>query len=245
MPLTRLLDRAEPRPILERQRHLAVNVDDDEVDETWHHDEVRTALGVEPPGPPAPDGVWETACRLVTAYEFSDPRIVRGVYDAGQPLLGRDLLLEGRFAVLRFYMGVRITRVIDEHRRSGSGTSAEDRVWGWAYETLEGHLERGRMSYEVIKHQGNGEVEFVVRGFSRAAETVGPLTTLGWRLFGRRTQLRFYRSCLHRLSTLVAARTGMPDPVPPRRTVDGLVLAPSDAASSAWHRLSIRRHQPG
>ncbi len=40
------------------------------------------------------------------------------------------MLLEGRFFLLRFYMGVRITVLVDETRYG------RHKVWGWAYETL-------------------------------------------------------------------------------------------------------------
>lgn len=58
------------------------------------------------------------------------------------------MLLEGRFFGLRFYLGVRITGVIDEERDAGDGPV---RVWGWWYQTLQGHLEQGRLSYEVCR----------------------------------------------------------------------------------------------
>jgi uncharacterized protein (UPF0548 family) len=232
-----LLDRVDPVPVLRAQRSRRVSFSPDEVDDTWHHDQQRSRLGQEQPGEPEPDGVWETACRLVAAYEMSDPGTIRAVYDPGTPLAGRDLLLEGRFLMLRFYMGVRITDVIDE-RRDG------ERVWGWAYETLEGHVERGRMSYEVVKDEASGRVDLLIRAWSRGAPTLGPLTRLGWVLFGRRTQLRFYRECGNRLRQQVQQHRGTHDPVPPRRTVEGLVLAPSDAARPRG-RLTIRHHQPG
>jgi uncharacterized protein (UPF0548 family) len=240
-----LLDRIDPRPVLAAQRSREVNFDPREVDGSWHHDTSRTTLGTEAPGPPEPGGVWQTACRLVEAYEFADPAIIRAVFAVDAPLQSRDMLLEGRFAVLRFYFGVRVTDVIDEERPCGGDPSTHDRIWGWAYETLEGHLERGRMSYEVVKHQDTGVVELVIKAYSEGAPTLGPVTALGWRVFGRRTQLRFYRACGRRLAKLVQVHVGQAQPVPPRRIVDGLVLAPSAAQPSWWRGISIRRHQPG
>ncbi|HEY6934904.1 MAG TPA: DUF1990 family protein [Marmoricola sp.] len=233
-----LLDRIDPAPVLAEQHARSVNFDPDEVDDSWHHDHARARLGSEPPGAPRPDGVWETACRLVAAYEMADPALIRAVYDPAAPLHGRDMLLEGRFLVLRFYMGVRITDVIDEQRGS-------ERVWGWAYETLQGHLERGRMAYEVVKHEDTGDVELVISAYSEGAPTLGPVTGLGWKLFGRQSQLRFYHECGRRLARAVQRHVGEHDPVPERRTVEGLVLAPSDARLRPHHRLSVRRHHPG
>jgi len=123
----------------------------------WHADASDAVIGQEPPGPPLAGGIWERACNLVRRYEFTDPDIVRAVYRRDDELLGRDMLLEGRFFGMRFYFGVRITGVVDETR--GGGGAAE-RVWGWSYQTLEGHLEQGRLSYEVIKHLASGKVTF-------------------------------------------------------------------------------------
>lgn len=90
-----------------------------------------------------PPGAHRAACRLVGEYEFADARILRGVYLRNSALLGRNMLLEGRFFGLRFYFGVRVTGVIDEERDAGNGP---ERVWGWCYQTLEGHFEQGRLS---------------------------------------------------------------------------------------------------
>ena len=59
------------------------------------------------------------------------------------------------------------------------------------YETLEHHLERGKVTYEVIKHQDSRLVEFVASD-SQRSPALGPILRLGWLLFGRHTQLRFY-----------------------------------------------------
>jgi uncharacterized protein (UPF0548 family) len=235
--VVRLLDRVDPAVALAAQRSRAVNFAPVEVDPTWRRDYERTFVGTEAPGEPEADGLWETACRLVEAYEQADPRTIRAVYDPDAPLEGRDLLLEGRFLLLRFYMGVRITEVID--RRSDG-----ERVWGWAYETLEGHLERGRQSYEVVKNERSGRVDVVVSSSSEGAPTLGPVIGFGWKVFGRRIQARFHHECGRRLARLARERCGRRVPVPERRTVEGLVLAPSDAGRPR-RALTIRQHQPG
>ena len=86
------------------------------------------------------------------------------------------MLLEGRFCGLRFYLGVRVTGVIDETR---DGDGGPERVWGWCYQTLQGHLEQGRLSYEVIKNQGTGQVTFHIAGYSRPASIPNPLVRWG------------------------------------------------------------------
>ncbi len=208
----------------------------------WHVDSAATLIGREGPGPPEPGGPWEIACHLVSEYEFADARILRGVYRQGSGLLGRDMLLEARFYGLRFYVGVRITGVIDEQRAAGDGPA---QVWGWCYQTLQGHLEQGRLSYEVIKNLGTGRVTFRVAGYSRPAPIGNPVIRLGFWLFGRRTQERFYRNIQSRMADLVrAAQDGRPLPSPTVRA-DGIVLAPSGIRSHPLERLARGWLHPG
>ena len=131
---------------LDGLRRLSVNYDEADAPVAqhrgnWHVDNPRTHIAREPAGPPVPAGAWEIACELVRAYEFADPNIMRAVYRPAEELLGRDMLLEGRFLAFRFYLGVRVTEVVDEIRDG-------KRVWGWGYQTLEGHLEQGKLIYE-------------------------------------------------------------------------------------------------
>ena len=232
--------RGDPRALLDDLHDRNVNYRHDELgDGTWHHDTHRTDLLPERPGPPEPGGSWELARRLVENYEVADPAVIRGVYDARTALCGRDMLLEGRFHGLHFHMGVRVTDVVDEARDDGT------RVWGWSYETLEGHLERGRMTYEVLKHTDSGRVEFVTHGISQRAPTLGPVIGLGWRVFGRRTQLRFYRGCGRRLARTVRDVREGSAPMPSPVVLDGLVHAPSDARPQRCDRLAKRQEHPG
>lgn len=242
----RLLDRVDALPMLEHLEKQPVDYprDDAAEDGTWHLDTWRTPLESEQPGPPHPDGSWHAARRIVERYEFSDPRLVRAVYRENSPLLGRTMLLEARFLLLRFYLGVRVTDVIDEAPPSAT-RGAGRRVWGWAYETLAGHLERGRLSYEVIKDQDTGEVEFLLTAHSQRSPSLGPVLRLGWWLFGRRTQLRFYARCGQRLARAVEARATNPSGTPAPNPQHGLVLAPSDARRRMLDRFGIRRPQPG
>ncbi|MEV8565156.1 DUF1990 family protein [Streptomyces sp. NPDC051322] len=194
----------------------------------WNQDRLWCTLAREIPGDPVSGGAWDIACRLVHDYQFAEPRIVRALYLRDDVLLGRNMLLEGRFCGLRFDMGVRVTSVIDEAR--GTGETAR-RVWGWGYETLQGHLEQGEMTYEVVKHLHTGEVEFVVTGHSRRAPLANPVIALGFILFGRMTQHRFYRASGRRLRRLVQAELQGSAPLSVR-TVPGntaIALAPSHA----------------
>jgi len=210
----------------------------------WHVDTVRTTVGHEPPGPPPEDGPWAIACRLVRDYQFAEPSILHGIYRESEPLLGRDMLLEGRFYGLKFYLGVRVTAVIDEERASADGRI---KVWGWSYETLDGHLEKGKLTYEVTKNLQTGVVEFVISGFSRAAPIPNAIVRWGFHLFGRHTQVRFYHRSGERLQRLVAqVLAGEPAPTPQAYVGDPeLILAPADASTSRAAKLSPRSDGPG
>jgi uncharacterized protein (UPF0548 family) len=208
----------------------------------WHVDSGDTVVGREPAGAPVPGGVWETACLLVRQYEFAEPRILRAVYRASDDLLGRDMLLEGRFFGLRFYLGVRVTAVIDETRDCESGA---ERVWGWSYQTLQGHLEQGRLNYEVIKNLASGQVAFRVAGYSRRASIPNPVIRWGFILFGRWTQQRFYQAVQVRLRRLMAAsQRGEPLPGPKMRQ-GGVVIAPSGTTPHPLERLARGSLHPG
>ncbi|MBP0457126.1 DUF1990 family protein [Streptomyces montanisoli] len=192
----------------------------------WHLDSRRIAVAREAPGQPVPGGAFDIACRLVRDYQFPDRRILRALYRRDGPLLGRNMLLEGHFLALRFDLGVRVTSVIDETR--GTGTNAR-RVWGWGYQTLEGHLEQGELIYEVIKHLRTGDVTFAVRGHSRRGPIANPVVRLGFVLFGRTMQHLFYLAAIRRLRDLVDAqlRGAPPLPVETVRSDERIAVAPS------------------
>jgi uncharacterized protein (UPF0548 family) len=175
----------------------------------WHADALSQRLPGESPGPPEPNGPWEIARRLVTDYRMADPAIVRATWDAASPLLGREMRLELRlYRLLSVHAGVRVTRVWDEDRQDA-------RVFGFEYATLQGHVEQGRMDYEVYKWRDDGAVEFRLHAHSRASHQGLPWVRLGFRLFGRREQVRFYLRCCERIARLTARELGLPDEPPP------------------------------
>ena len=194
-----------PEETLDELRGKELNFDDSAREswtreDGWHIDDYCQALPSERPGPPEPDGPWERAQRLLRDYEFADPELVRATFRRDVPLEGRDMLLEARFWGLRFRLGVRVGRVIDETR---AADGREARVWGWGYATLQGHLEMGQMDYVVWKWLDSGAVEFRVHVVSRPGRIPNPITRLGFRLFGRREQVRFAKRSCERMALLV------------------------------------------
>lgn len=165
----------------------------------WRIDDYRRALPPEPPGPPIAAGAFAVARDLLRNYQVADPAMVRATYDPEAPLAGRDMLLELRFWFIRLRVGCRVGDVTDEERVEGGRRA---RVWGWAYRTLEGHVEQGQMSWEVWKWIDSGEVEFRIHSYSRNAEALHPLLNLGFKLIGQRERRRYLTRACDRMERL-------------------------------------------
>jgi uncharacterized protein (UPF0548 family) len=196
------------------QRRLAalastpVNFDTSKIDQYtpehgWRVDDMTEPLPGEGSGPPAEGGSWWVARRLMVDYQLADPGVVRAVSDEDAPLAGRNMLLQIRFAGVRFNVGVRVGEVYEETREV-DGRQAH--VFGWYYRTLEGHFEQGQMHYEIWKWLDTGDVEFRLFAFSRPARSGPLLLRTGFRLFGRPQQLRFYRQVCRRARRLTEAQ---------------------------------------
>ncbi|MCG8922069.1 DUF1990 family protein [Lentzea sp. CC55] len=208
--------RADKLPVHEAVTQLhdrAVNYDVDEIrGSEWHFDHHRFVLGTDPPGRPQEGSVWWHAYKEVAAYAFTPAELLRAHYLREAPLLGKDLLLVGRFALARFVMGVRITE-------TGFDEDGVRYSWGWSYETLQGHIERGRVDYRVVKELESGLVTLEVNSYNQVNPRAHPLIRLGWSVFGRRAQHRFYRSVGENLRRLAQqpevtdTRTGTEDVV--------------------------------
>jgi uncharacterized protein (UPF0548 family) len=185
-----------------------VNYDPDALDLAdppagWHVDDRCQPLPSEPPGDPVQDGSWSIARRLIQGYEFADPSIVRAHYDPEGPLQGRTMLLELRaLNLVSVRVGVRIVAVYDEVRvRDGR----DARVFGWAYRTLEGHVEMGQMDWQVWKWRDTGEVQFRVQAISRPAAIANPIIRLGFRLLRGHERTAFLTSTDRRMRKLTEA----------------------------------------
>jgi uncharacterized protein (UPF0548 family) len=165
----------------------------------WRTDDFCEALPPEPPGPPVDGGSFRIAQTLLRDYQVADPRMVRAHYDREAPLEGRDMLLELRFLVFRTFGGCRVGRITDEQR---TVDNRPVRVWGWPYQTLEGHIEQGEMSWEVWKWLDTGEVQFRVHSYSRMVGAKNPFTLVGVRLFGQRERRRYLTSACRRMRDL-------------------------------------------
>lgn len=198
------------RARLDALRQLPLNFDIERRDEYtaesgWHVDDFQTELPREEPGPPKQDGSWEAARRILREYRFADPSIITGIFVPDTPLEERVMLLRGRAFGLTFWFGTRVGGVVDEQRE---GEGGPQQVWGFNYQTLEGHIERGQMEFTVIKWLASGKVAFRIHAFSQAGTIRNPIIWLGFKLFGRRVQLRFVQRSMERMRHLVAEELG-------------------------------------
>lgn len=166
----------------------------------WHVDHRCQPLPAEAPGEPVPGGSWEIAQRLIRGYEFADPSLVRAHYDPERPLDGRDMLLELRaLNLVSVHVGVRVVHVYDEVRQVGERGA---RVFGWAYRTLEGHVEQGQMDWQVWKWPDTGEVQFRVHAVSRPASIANPVIRIGFWLLRGHERAVFLNSTDTRMRSL-------------------------------------------
>jgi uncharacterized protein (UPF0548 family) len=202
-----------------------VNFDAEEIaapspDGGWRVDELVESLPHEPPGAPCEGGSWLVAKRIMDSYQLADPRIVEASYRPDAPLSGRDMSLRIHYGPLRFTVGVRVGEAREE---TFELDGREVLVFGWSYRTLEGHFEQGEMRYELRKWLDTGDVEFRLRAVSRPARSGPLLTRMGFRLFGRSHQLRFYRQVCRRLRRLTEAQLETERATASRRALHAVV----------------------
>jgi hypothetical protein len=67
----------------------------------------------------------------------------------------------------------------------------------------------------VVKRLADGRVEFRLHAHSRASHEGPAWVRVGFRLFGRREQLRFYFRCCDRIARLTARELDLPEAPPP------------------------------
>ena len=152
---------------------------------------------------------------------------MRAHYLRDAPLDGREMVLELRaLGLVKIYVGVRVVEVYDEVREI-DGRRA--RVFGWAYRTLQGHVEEGQMDWMVWKWQDTGAVEFRVHAVSRIAPIRNPVIKIGFLLLRGHERRTFLDSTDRRMRelTALALKSG----------------ASSDAVRDASSELTVRRSE--
>ena len=93
----------------------------------------------------------------------------------------------------------------DETRPIDDGS---EYVWGYSYQTLAGHLERGEITFEIVKRLDTGAITFRIHSFSQTGHIANWVHRIGFRLVGRRLQQRFAEESLRNMRQLVVNALG-------------------------------------
>lgn len=189
----------ELRRMLDELAERRVNVDEAPERMTpahgWTIDGSHDHLGSESPGPPVRDGLFLRARQGVLHYDFSDPTIVEGHFDPDVPPVGRNMLLELKVLGFHFLGGCRVTEVRDE---AEEGTS----YFGFRYDTLEGHIERGFEWFLLTKDHATGEVHFRIEAHWKLGDFPSWWSRVGFRLIGEHYRRLWRRRAPDRLRRL-------------------------------------------
>ena len=152
------------------------------------------------PGPPEPEGPFERGRSAIANYEFSDPRIVIAHFDPDVPLEGRRMLLEMRALRALHYLGGVVVGAVR------SETAGGESVFGFRYDTLEGHIEKGAEWFLLTKDHASGDLRFRIEASWRPGQFPNWWSRLGFAIVGRRYQRVWH----HRAHALMAERVRLP-----------------------------------
>ena len=175
---------------LERAKSARVNFDAIEDDMTgergWHHYHSEAVIAVDQEG----DDRFTRARVALANYQFSDPGIVRAHFDPAEPLQRRCMLLEIQVLGLHYLCPAVVNLVRDEPG-----------VFGFRYDTLEGHLECG-VEWFLLTKNDQGEIRFRVEARWRKGQFPNWWSRLGFIALSRHYQRQWHRRAHHRLASL-------------------------------------------
>ena len=152
----------------------------------WHHYHSEAVIAREPEG----DDCFARARVALANYEFSDPDIVVAHFDPATPLLGRRMMLDIQVFGLHYLCPAVVNRV-----REAPG------VFGFRYDTLEGHIERGVEWFLLTKNE-RGEIRFRVEARWRKGQFPNWWSRIGFILLSGYYQRKWHRRAHNRLSLL-------------------------------------------
>ncbi len=161
----------------------------------WTVDGAEAPIGTEPPGPPVEDGFYARAKQALINYDFSDPSIVVGHFDPNVPFVGRDMLLEMKVLGFRFLGGVRVHGVREESDDGGT-------TFGFRYDTLQGHIERGFEWFLLTKDHATGSIDFAIEAHWCMGDFPNLWSKVGFKLLGERYRELWRRRAPERLRLL-------------------------------------------
>lgn len=181
----------------------------------WHHYHSEAVIAREPHA----DECFTRAKAALANYQFSDPSIVVAHFDPALPLLGRRILLEVKVSVLHYLCPALVTRVRDEPD-----------VYGFRYDTLDGHIERG-VEWFLLTRDEHGDIRFRIEATWQEGDLPNWWSRVGFRLLAGRYQRRWHWEAHRRLSRLA---NGEQEGGRPKRDRAGLTHQGIDVTFT-WH----------
>lgn len=180
----------------------------------WRRHRSRARIASAAPGSPRRGGPFNRAKRALDAYAFSDPDIVEAHFEPNTPLQDRRILLELKVPFLRYLAGVVVTRVQDESTETAT-------TFGFRYDTLDGHIERGWEWFVLHKDHESGVISFHVSAIWLPGDFPNWWSRVGFALVGGSYQRRWHRRAHHRMAAFAEgaplSQAGSSLPLPPRR----------------------------
>lgn len=163
-------------------------------DNGWHHYHSEAVIAHEPDD----DACFERARIALANYQFSDPGIVVAHFDPTTPLLLRRILLEIKVMGLHYLCPALVNKVRDEAS-----------VYGFRYDTLEGHIERG-VEWFLLSRDEQGDIRFRIEAKWQRGELPNWWSRIGFTFLSGHYQRRWHRQAHYRMSLL--AHYGSLDP---------------------------------
>jgi uncharacterized protein (UPF0548 family) len=152
----------------------------------WHHYHSEAVIAREPEG----DTCFARARIAVANYQFSNPRIVVAHFDPAGSLLQRRILLEIKVLGLHYLCPAVVSTVRDEPN-----------VFGFRYDTLVGHIERG-VEWFLLTKNGEGDIRFRIEARWQRGELPNWWSRAGFALLAGFYQRRWHRQAHRRMSLL-------------------------------------------
>ena len=178
--------RARLETLATRPRNF--NADEEEMtgDRGWHHYYSEAVIAREPEA----NTLFERARVALGHYQFSDPGVVVAHFDPVGPLLHRRLLLEVKVLGLRYLCPALVTRVRDDGN-----------VYGFRYDTLEGHIERG-LEWFLLTKNAQGDIRFRIEARWQHGDLPNWWSRLGFMMLSGPYQRHWHRQAHRRMSLL-------------------------------------------
>lgn len=161
----------------------------------WIIDGSNASLGHETSGPPLDDDLFQRAKQALKNYDFSDPLIVTGHFDPRASFIGRTMLLEIKVLGLRYLTGVRVQNVRQE-------STEKHTIFGFRYDTIEGHIEKGAEWFLLTKNHQTGEVWFRIEAHWQTGAFPNWWSHVGFLLIGQRFRVLWRNRAPMRLKKL-------------------------------------------